>query len=96
MRKAYLLVYSSRLGSRAEVTEWLNAMPKVINWRFDMPNCYYLISESSATELSVRLREIAGKDGRFLVSEITSNKSGWLPKETWNLIRNKRGQPKTT
>lgn len=93
MRKAYILVYSDNLGSRAQVKECIDNISEVITWRYDMPNSFYLISENSADEIARAIHEYTGKT-KFLVSEITSNKQGWLSKDTWYLINNKKHRPK--
>jgi len=93
MRKAYILVYSDNLGSRAQVKECIDNISEVITWRCDMPNSFYLISENSANEIASAIHNYTGKT-KFLVTEITSNKQGWLSKDTWYLINNKKHQPK--
>jgi len=94
MRKAYVLIYSATLGTSAQVKAWLNAMPEVLTWRTDLPNCFYIISTNSAQELYNGLEKVAGKRGRFLISEVTSNKQGLLTSESWYLLNNKQHKPK--
>ena len=89
MKKAYLLVYSDSLGSRSKVKECLNSIEIIATWRYDMPNCFYLISEFSASELSKSIRKELGR-GRFLITEISDNRQGWLPSKTWHLIKFKK------
>lgn len=93
MRKAYILVYSNNLGTRDQVKECLDNISQVITWRYDMPNSFYIISEDSADEIARAIHDYTGKT-KFIVSEITSNKQGWLSKETWYLINNKKHKPK--
>ena len=90
MRKAYLLVYSNSLGSRDEVKDCIDNIRKITYWRYDMPNCFYLISEYDADDISESIIEYLGKNGRFIVVEVTDNKQGWLPSKTWYLLNNKR------
>ncbi len=89
MKKAYLLVYSDILASREQLKNCLTSIDEVYTWRYDMPNCFYLISEYSADEIAKSIRTYFGK-GRFLITEISSNKQGYLPKETWYLINEKK------
>lgn len=93
MRKAYILVYSDKLGTREEVKNCMDNIPEVITWRYDMPNSFYIISEKSAGEIAEAIHDFTGKT-RFLVTEITSNRQGWLPDDTWYLINNKTHKPK--
>ena len=51
-----------------------------------MPNAIYLKSDSSAQELCDAIRKIKAQ-GRFLVSEISDNRQGYLTSETWSFIK---------
>ncbi|WP_421920101.1 hypothetical protein [Marinifilum sp.] len=93
MRKAYLFVYSDNLGTRDEVKNCMDNIPEVYTWRYDMPNSFYIISEYSADEIARAINSYTGKT-RFIVSEITDNKQGWLSEDTWYLINNKTHKPK--
>lgn len=94
MRKAYLLVYNDAAGSREKIKKWANDSPNILTWRFDLPNCFYLISELSADEISGDLAKTVGVGGRWLVLEIVENRQGRLPLESWYLMRNKQRKPK--
>jgi hypothetical protein len=96
MRRAYLLVYSDSTGTRDSIKAWANSDPLVLTWRYDLPHAFYLISESTAQELSSSLRSHTGSQGRFLISEIGDNRNGWLPPDTWYLLKNKKNKPKGT
>jgi len=89
MRKTYLLIYSDAAGTREQVKAWANSTPLVLIWRYDLPNCFYLVSERSARELATSFRENISGTQRFLIAEVTDDREGWLPKETWHLLRNK-------
>lgn len=93
MRKAYILVYSDKLGTREEVKHCIDSIKEVYTWRYDMSNSFYIISDYSADQIATAIHDFTGKT-RFLVSEITSNKQGWLPDDTWYLINNKKHKPK--
>ncbi len=94
MKKAYVFLYSDGTGGRETVRAWANQEPGLIHWRYDMPHAFYLISEKSAAELSESFSSFSGRKGRFLIAEITDNRQGLLPKETWYLLRNKARKPK--
>jgi hypothetical protein len=94
MRKSYLLVYSDSLGTRDEIKDCLNNMPEIIHWRYDIPQCFYIVSEEDATVIANKLRELRGNKGRFIISEITVNRQGWLPRQSWYLINNKKHMSK--
>ncbi len=89
MRKAYIFLYSDKTGGRDTVRAWANQEPAVIHWRYDMPHSFYLVSEKSAAELSESFSNFNGRKGRFLIAELSENRQGLLPKETWQLLRSK-------
>lgn len=89
MRRAYLLVYSDLLGSRETIKAWADQSPLVKTWRYDLPHCFYLISDATASELDGDLEGFLGKRGRYLITEIDENRQGRLPADTWYLLRNK-------
>lgn len=86
-RRAYLFVYAADLGTREELRDFLEELPEVLNWRYDLPNTFYLVSESTASELAGKIRQ-AGR-GRFVVTEIPENSNGWLPRRSWEVITDK-------
>lgn len=82
----YLMVYSDNLGSREQIKEALNEIPEVVHWRFDMPNSFYISSESSAEELMSKIRALRGGRGRCLMVKMDQY-YGWLPVKTWEFIK---------
>ena len=93
MRKAYVLIYSDATGGRETIRAWANQEPMLLHWRYDMPHSFYLISEHDASDLAKSLRNFTGNRGRFLIVEAGENRQGWLPKETWYLLNNKKKMP---
>ena len=83
--KKYLLSYSSSLGSRDKLVKVLNTLSVIKGWRYDMPNCFYILSESSAMELMNAIRSACGGKGRGVIVEM-EHYYGWLPRETWDFI----------
>ena len=85
--RVYLLVYSDKIGNRESVKNVVSSIPEIAHWRYDMPNSFYLHSQKSAQELTDLFVEKLNKpDKRFFISEITSNRQGYLPMETWDFI----------
>jgi hypothetical protein len=93
VRRAYLLLYSADIGDRAFVKKWVQESPLVLTWRYDLPNCFYVISEASAQDLCDSFRAYTGPKGRFMFMEASDNRQGFLPADTWYLLRNKSVQP---
>lgn len=94
MPKLYLLIYSDLTGTRERIKQWADACPLVSTWRYDLPHCFYLVSTSTAAELSEDLRVKTGNAGRHLIIEASENRQGWLPADTWYFLRNKKAKPK--
>ena len=87
MRRVYLLVYSNVIGDRDVIKGILNSIEGILDWRCDMPNSFYVISEMNACTLVDRIYAgIQAKSCRFFVTEISANHEGYLPKDTWNFI----------
>ena len=89
-QKAYILIYDDDVGTRSEVKDFIDGMPEVLFWRYDMPHSFYLISEHTASGIANNISAMTEHEGRFLVAEINSNKQGWLPRRTWKLLNKKR------
>lgn len=94
MRKLFLLVYNDEVGSRETIKKAIDECPLVITWRSDLPNSFYLISESKAKDIATALREATGK-GKFVLAEVGSDYWGWNTPETWYLFANKKNKPKS-
>lgn len=94
MRKAYLFIYDDLVGSREEIKSLLNEMSTVRTWRFDMPHCFYIISENSAVEIYNEFESLNGTKGKFMFIEASDNRQGQMLSDTWYLLRNKKHKPK--
>lgn len=83
----YLFIYSNSFGIREDISQFLSSNTIIEHWRFDMPNCYYLASNSSAQVIAQSIQD-QFPNRRFLISRITEYEyQGWLPRATWNFIR---------
>lgn len=89
MRRAYVLIYNDKLGTREEIRDFLDGRSDILHWRYDLPYAFYLISESSAEELYEVVQGFNRERGRFLITEVGANIQGWLPKETWTLLNSR-------
>ncbi|HIE1063509.1 TPA: hypothetical protein ACXJQO_005061 [Serratia marcescens] len=94
MKKIYIFSYSDATGGRDVVKNWLNKEPLVTHWRYDMPHCFYIVSEATANVLSKSFMDFNGKKGRHLIAEITDNRQGLLTPSSWFLMKNKKQAPK--
>lgn len=92
MRKIFLLNYNDECGSREAVKKAINDCPLIITWRSDLPNSFYLISESDAKSIAKAIRNSIVK-GRFIVVDAGNDFYGWNYPETWYLFENKTHKP---
>ncbi|MBQ0088010.1 MAG: hypothetical protein KBT27_01585 [Prevotellaceae bacterium] len=84
----YIFVYSNSIGDRDTVKAALEAMPEVLRWRYDIPNCFYLISDFTAEDLTESLlKQLSSESKRFLIMEVSKNRQGYLSKDTWDFLR---------
>jgi len=86
MRRAYIFSYGPDFGTRSTVTDLVDDLESVLNWRYELPNTFLFISELTAHDLASEIRRRHGDKGRFLVSEVRENKQGWLFPEAWKLL----------
>lgn len=93
--KAYLFIYNDIVGTREAVQAVLDNMTTVSTWRYDMPNVFYIISSSSAQELSQEFERKLSDRGRYIFVEYSDNAQGRLTEETWYLLNNKTHKPTT-
>lgn len=89
MKKLYIFNYTETAGTREQIKAWLDQEERIINWRYDMPGCFYLVSDATSRELSESFIKFNGKEGRHLIAEINDNRQGLLPKQTWEFMRHR-------
>ena len=58
MKKAYIFIYSDSFGTREEVKTGLNNIGIIFDWRHELPNSFYLTSESNAEEIAGKMRSV--------------------------------------
>lgn len=88
----YLFIYNDAVGNREYVKSIIESISEINAWRYDMPNCFYLSSDYSAQELTDTILGRIGKspNRRLLILEITENRQGYLPKATWQFLRDNK------
>lgn len=85
----YLLIYDADTADRETMKTHLSSMREILNWRYDMPNSFFLHSNESADKLTELLASHLFNYKCFLFVEIPANKQGYLRKETWDFINNR-------
>lgn len=90
MNKSYLIIFDSAFAIRKQVQDFLDAIPEVSFWHATLPNCVFFTSSLDAGALCKRFEgqfDIS-KGQRFMVMEVSSNRQGRLPPQSWHLFRN--------
>jgi len=92
MRRIFLLTYNDDLGTRDQIKEALDKNSLVLTWRYDLPHCFYLVSEVNAKKLAESIRTLL-PTGRFIVTAADDDYWGWNNDHTWYLFSNKTNKP---
>ena len=82
----YIFAYSRFMGNTDEVRELLEQVDSIEKICQLLQGTFLLLSEAEATDLHAKIKKLA-PNKRFLISEISENRQGWLPKRTWQFIR---------
>ncbi len=90
MHNAYIFLYNDEVGTREQVKTFIDGRSEIVNWKYELPNSFFLISPNSAQELSTIIQSFTGEKGRFLIAECGSNRQGWLDKGTWTFLKEKK------
>ena len=84
---AYHFAYSSQLGTRKAITEFLDSIPEVTFWYYCLPNCVFFTSTLSASDLSKRVYSRFGQSAYFMIAEVHTDRQGWLPGQAWHMFQ---------
>ena len=84
MAWAYLIVFDEDLGSREEIQNFLNSVQEITYWYSCMSNVVFFTSTLSAKTIADKALDHFGKGlgKRFLVTEVHTDRQGWLPNES--------------
>jgi len=94
MLRTYIFVYGNAMGSREEIKQYLDSIPEIKIWRYELPNCFFIISKEGARFISDEIKKNKHGDESFLITEIhSSNYWGWLTDESWHIIQHQEVKP---
>ena len=54
MPNAYLLAFADKIGKAETMKSYLDMVPEITTWRYDMAHAFYLISDANAKTPSWR------------------------------------------
>ena len=86
--KPFVLVFDPTFGGREVVQRFLDTRHEVKNWFSVFSDAIFIISDSSATELS-RVIRAQFPTGRFFLAAV-SERDGCMPKHAWDFLNNPR------
>jgi len=88
MRLSYIFIHEDAFGSTADIIKYIDDIPEILNWSTELPNSIYLVSELTAKQLFDKIKPFSEK-GKFLITETTKNKQGWISKKSWAMMNDK-------
>ncbi len=90
----YVLAFNEEFMTADEAKYFLNARDDVHEWAHVFDNVYLIVSSTTANTLGERLLEYVKKNqnrekpkGRYLLTEPSDDRNGWLPQVGWNLLK---------
>ena len=83
----YIIVFSNPVGSRNEVKEFIDSRSEFKHWYVCMSNAIFVRSNKTAKQITEIFREFTEDSGRFIVLDVDTDRSGWLPKRAWAFMR---------
>jgi len=91
MRKALLLTFNTHFTDRDTLTRYLDAHPRIYNWKAHLPFGVFVVTDLTPKELREILRvrfELKGP-ARLFITELSADKcDGWMQPGLWDMIRN--------
>ena len=86
MSKIYLVAYDFR-GSSDNYSDLFDELQKSPGWWHWIDAVWLLSTDESADEIFERLEPSLDDDISWFITEIGSDRQGWLPKRAWKWIR---------
>lgn len=83
----YIIVFSDSVGKKDDVKEYIDSRSEFTNWYICMSNAIFVRSKCDAKGITTILREFTEDEGRFIVLDVDTDKSGWLPKKAWSFMK---------
>ena len=83
----YILVFSSSVGTREQVKEFIDSREEILTWYLCMSHAIFIRSNQDATGLQKIFKEFTRDRGRFIILDCQTDRNGWLPKNAWAFLR---------
>ena len=84
--KAYIISFYQQEISDDELIEFLDDRDEILNWRKEIPNTIFVVSDKNARSLTKAIAE-EFPDSSFVVAEyVPHNSDGLLDEETWEFL----------
>lgn len=82
----YVLIYTASFGPQEQVADFLDSIPEIEDWRCDIRRCFFIKTDLCVRRLGRKISK-AFPEKRYLLTRISDDRWGWLPKKSWNLFR---------
>lgn len=84
--KAYIISFYQQEISDDELVGFLDTRDEILNWRKELPNTVFVVSNHNAQIISMIIGE-EFPESSFIVSEyVPYNSDGLLDEEAWNFL----------
>ena len=83
----YIIVFSDSVGEKDDVKKFIDSRPEFINWYLCMSNAIFVKANYDAKQITKIFREFTEDEGRFIVLDVDTDRSGWLPKRAWSFMK---------
>ena len=85
----YIIVFSDSVGDKDDVKEFINSRTEFSDWYLCMSNAIFVRAKHDAKQITAIFREFTEDIGRFIVLDVDTDRSGWLPKKAWAFMKEK-------
>ena len=92
--KSYIFVYIGGEEVREIIAKTLNDIPEVYTWRYDMESCFYILSNSTAKNISNAIKAAYPSIGMHVITKLGEEYWGNLTKESWHMLEKCEVMPK--
>lgn len=83
---AYLFTHNT-FRSR-DLASFFDETESIEHWVKFLPMAFILVSEESASEISVRVREAFNGEINFIIVDTSAGRAGWIPRNVWDILKN--------
>ena len=84
--KAYVIAFYQEEISDKELVGFLDNQAEILNWRTEIPNTVFVVSDKGAQHISELIGEEFPESHFIVVEYVSYNANGLLEEETWDFL----------